>query len=73
MEENKKQDWSYGRIRRVRHIHAMNAMRIRKDPNLYDDVENFVRKHDTGTGGLVAKLIDNDFGHRRYSDQEYIF
>ena len=45
--------------------------RSTKDALLFDDVEYFMSKHDTGLGRLVDKLVSNHFSHARYTDHDY--
>jgi hypothetical protein len=73
MGRHKSRAWSYDKYRYNKYVHAHNSGLIWKDSDLYDEVENYMLRHDTGLGSLVEKLLNNDFGHLRYSDQEYTF
>lgn len=65
----KSRAWSYEKYRYNRHVHSQKAERTWKGSGLHDAVESYLFKSDTSLGGLVDKLINNEFEHRRYSDQ----
>jgi len=65
----KSRAWSYEKYRYNRYVHAQKPDRVWKGPGLHDEVENYLLRRDTSLGGLVAKLLNNDFEHRRYSDR----
>jgi hypothetical protein len=69
----KSRAWSYNKYKYNKYVRAHNAQLIRKDSSLYEEVEHYLFKHDTSLDSLVTKLLNNDFGHLRYSDQEYTF
>ena len=49
------------------------TIRSAKDAHLFDDVEDFVSKHNLGSGELVDLLVSNRFSHARYTDHEHPF
>jgi len=61
--------------RSVRNEYSLKHFTIRsaKDARLFDDVEDFVSKHNLGSGELVDLLVNNRFSHARYTDHEYPF
>jgi len=65
----------YPNYRSVRYEYSLEYFIIRsdKDALLFDDVENFIAKHNTGSGDLVDKLLNKSFSHARYTDHEYPF
>jgi len=65
----KSRAWSYEKYRHNRYVHSQKHERTWKGPGLHDAVEGFLFRRDTSLGGLVEKLLSNDFEHRRYSDR----
>lgn len=54
-----------------KYSYARFNIRAKKNSCLHDDVEDFVAKRCSGTDSLVAKLLDNQFAHKRYTDPSY--
>jgi len=46
-------------------------IRYTKDTRLYDDIEDFLLKHNLSSDSLVDRLINQDFSHARYTDHNY--
>jgi len=46
-------------------------IRSTKDTHLYDDIENFLLKHNLSTDILVDMLVNHNFSHARYTDHNY--
>jgi len=45
--------------------------RAAKDTCLYDDIEDFLAKHDLSSYILVDMLINQDFSHARFTNHDY--
>jgi len=65
----KSRAWSYDKYRYIRYVHSLKPERTWNGPGLHDEVEDYLFRRDTSLGSLVAKLLSNDFEHRRYSDR----
>ena len=65
----------YPLYRSVRNEYSLKHFTIRsaKDARLFADVEDFMSKHNLGSGDLVDMLINNRFSHARYTDHEHPF
>ena len=63
----------YPLYRSVRNEYSLKHFTIRsdKDTHLFNDVENFMLKHNLGLGSLVEKLVSNHFSHARYTDHNH--
>jgi len=65
----KSRAWSYEKYRYNRYVLSQISERKWNGPGLHGEVEDYLFKRDTSLGGLVDKLLNNDFEHRRYSDR----
>ena len=57
--------------RYTEHSLARYAIRSKKDSCLHNDVEAYMRKHDTGLGNLADRLLNNHFARVRYTDPAF--
>ena len=59
--------------RSIRNEYSLKHFNIRytKDAHLFADVEDFMAKHNLGSGDLVDMLVNNRFSHARYTDPEH--
>ena len=65
----KSRAWSYEKYRYNRYVKYQMPKHNRKSANLYDEVGEYLFKHDKSLDSLVTKLLNGDFEHLRYSDQ----